>query len=498
MRLLQTLKITGAQAESLFLFFLFVSFGLCLFVILIRSLTFFSFIPNPTAISSLCISIANFLAYIVVAIKYPSPSDGDEAHKQKSSTYRQYWMFGLHVITTLLNAGFCAAQFIVGCPEQVEVYANAFCRKIYVFLRTPSARLALVVGVVLELILLAVGVVCLFFPDLLIQREILWLLPSLMHCSQLLVYTAIYASVQKTIRALSAGKVARANIFFYVPTTVSSAILGALGVVYRWRLTFVEQYIFLLVMHVWVIYRVPRAIYDRTLVKDDFGMISLTTQLKTPGQLAFETSMGAEADDDTLGKVSEKEEGTSNYEGLASDACPKTPPLLHHLSSPPTHTRKSASISLSAAGKVVFTMDKPKGNRLSRFFSTKLFGNWFGSFLFGHRRCRENQYSQNTPSKCPSSSFYAGEADPFQSFSPSDSKSVSSCFYVVDDMIPYRPSASLTEQKETTSVAASHFDTRPATSPPFSQVDLEDYVTQDRWIRGFVDCSQDGLDFVAT
>ena len=81
---------------------------------------------------------------------------------------------------------------------------------------------------------------------------------------------------------------------------------------------------------------------------------------------------------------------------MCSDALPKTPPLLYQyvarstdnfslqrfadsLSSPPRRTRQSASISLSAAGKVVLTTDKPKGNRLSRFFSTKLFGNWFGS-----------------------------------------------------------------------------------------------------------------------
>ncbi|KAF8658382.1 hypothetical protein AX16_001991 [Volvariella volvacea WC 439] len=366
---------------------------------------------------------------------------------------------------------------------------------IYVFLNTPSARLALGVGVVLQLILLAVGVVCLFFPDLLTQREILWLLPSLMHCSQLLIYTAIYASLPKMNRALPTGKVVRVNILFYVTTTVSSAILGALGVAYRWRLTFVEQYLFLLVMHVWVVYRVSTAIYGRTLAKDNFDMTSLTIQFKTSDQLACETSMDAEPEDDTLRKVSD-EEGTSNYEALASDARPKTPPLLYQyvarstdnfslqrfadsLSSPPTHTRQSASISLNAAGKVVLMMDKPKGNRLSRFFSTKLFGNWFGR-LFGHRRRRENQYSENTPSKRPSSSFYCGsnlddrEADPFQSSYPGDSKSVSSSFYVVDDMISDRHSASLTEGKATTSLP----DIYPATCPPFSEEDLMEYVTR--------------------
>lgn len=59
------------------------------------------------------------------------------------------------------------------------------------------------------------------------------------------------------------------------------------------------------------------------------------------------------------------------------------------------------------------------------------------------------RYSQDTPPKHPSSSFYAGpnlnyrygEADPFQSFSPSDSKSVaSSVFYGEEDRISYRRS----------------------------------------------------------
>ncbi|KAG8977094.1 hypothetical protein FRB90_008937, partial [Tulasnella sp. 427] len=226
MRLLKTPKLTGAQAESLLLFFLlFVSFGLCLVVILIHSLTVFSFIPNPTTVSSSCIAIANFLAYLVVAIKFPSTSDGEEqaAHAQKSSMYRQYWIFVLHGITALVNAGFCAAQFVVSRPEQVELFVNVvglacivqgwlvetFWRSVPVFLNTPLARLALRVGVTL----LPIGVVCLFFPDLLIQHEILWLLPCLMHFAQLLVYTAIYVPLAKMNKALPTGKVVRMNIF---------------------------------------------------------------------------------------------------------------------------------------------------------------------------------------------------------------------------------------------------------------------------------------------
>jgi len=97
------------------LFFVIVAIGLSGAVILFHSWTVFStpfsivFISNLPAVSSSCLAIASFLLHLVLAARTPLPKVTNQ--DSRFLPYKQYFMFGLVVLTTIPNALSCAALF---------------------------------------------------------------------------------------------------------------------------------------------------------------------------------------------------------------------------------------------------------------------------------------------------------------------------------------------------------------------------------------------------
>jgi len=67
------------------------------------------YISNLPALSSSCLAIASFLLHLILAAITPPPKVTNQDLKFLS--YKQYFMFGLVVLTTIPNALLCAALF---------------------------------------------------------------------------------------------------------------------------------------------------------------------------------------------------------------------------------------------------------------------------------------------------------------------------------------------------------------------------------------------------
>lgn len=112
---------------------------------------------------------------------------------------------------------------------------------------TKLARHVVAAAVVLQALLFGVGASCLFVID----REILWLLPSLMLWTQFLlsIVLIVCGTASKAPRPLKLDAV------FYGSAAIASSCLVGVGLALGWPLTFIEQYLFLQALLVWASYR---------------------------------------------------------------------------------------------------------------------------------------------------------------------------------------------------------------------------------------------------
>lgn len=120
-----------------------------------------------------------------------------------------------------------------------------------------AARRTITTGVILESLLFLSGAPCLFVLDR-INREFLWLLPSFMLWTQFTLYgVMLYHKVASSIRRQLV-----LNIIFYGVAALASLALAIVGIVLQWHLTFVEQYLFLQALFIWLMYRLSSVLHE--------------------------------------------------------------------------------------------------------------------------------------------------------------------------------------------------------------------------------------------
>jgi len=97
------------------LFLVIIAIGLSGATILFHSWTVFStpsnivYISNLPAVSSSCLAIASFLLHLVLATRTPPPKVTNR--DSRFLLYKQHFLFGLLVLTTIPNALLCKALF---------------------------------------------------------------------------------------------------------------------------------------------------------------------------------------------------------------------------------------------------------------------------------------------------------------------------------------------------------------------------------------------------
>ncbi len=140
-------------------------------------------------------------------------------------------------------------------------------------------------GVSLQFSLAVVGAVGLYLPNRLTDREILWLLPSLMFWTEFGVTVIIFyrARDHERYRRL----LSLATVFNLLCATASS-ILGALGVTFRWRSMFFQQYLLVQLLLVWSFFRIHSVVHNKWWERRDFSIPGVVDSDENSSQVSFQ------------------------------------------------------------------------------------------------------------------------------------------------------------------------------------------------------------------
>ncbi|KAI0693432.1 hypothetical protein C8T65DRAFT_744706 [Cerioporus squamosus] len=175
-------------------------------------------------------------------------------------------------------------------------------------------RCVAIPGVSLQFSLAVVGAVGLYLPNRLTDREILWLLPSLMFWTEFGVTVIIFyrARDHERYRRL----LSLATVFNLLCATASS-ILGALGVAFRWRSMFFQQYLLVQLLLVWSFFRIHSVVHNKWWERRDFSIPGVVDSDENSSRVSFQ--FGPRQTRDNVSRNSDPEAAISEPEDLEMD-----------------------------------------------------------------------------------------------------------------------------------------------------------------------------------